>query len=349
MAQRVAIARALAGEPKLLIADEPTTALDVTVQAEILELLRELQRERRMAILLVTHDWGVVADICDRAVVMYAGQVVERAAARRRCSASRCTRTRAALLALEPAQRRARPSCCRRFPGSVPQPGAVAERLSLPSALPLRHRRRAARGAIAARASGAGPRDALHPPRRAAGGVRCMTELASADTRAAARGSGPDRRVRPRPPHAAVAGGRRRLAHGRRRARRSGSSASRARASRRSAARSSGSRPVTDGERSRSPAPTSRHADHRERRRLAAELQVVFQDPYSSLNPTRTIGQTLAETLRRARRQRHATADVAERVRVDARARRACRPTPPTATRRTSRAGSGSGSRSRGR
>jgi peptide/nickel transport system permease protein len=79
MAQRVAIARALAGEPKLLIADEPTTALDVTVQADILELLRELQRQRGMAILLVTHDWGVVADICDRAVVMYAGQVVEQA------------------------------------------------------------------------------------------------------------------------------------------------------------------------------------------------------------------------------------------------------------------------------
>jgi peptide/nickel transport system permease protein len=80
MAQRVVIARALAGEPKLLIADEPTTALDVTVQAEILELLRELKKERGMAVLLVTHDWGVVADSCDRAVVMYAGQVVERAA-----------------------------------------------------------------------------------------------------------------------------------------------------------------------------------------------------------------------------------------------------------------------------
>jgi peptide/nickel transport system permease protein len=79
MAQRVAIARALAGSPKLLIADEPTTALDVTVQAEILDLLRDLQREEGLAILLITHDWGVVADICERAVVLYAGQVVEEA------------------------------------------------------------------------------------------------------------------------------------------------------------------------------------------------------------------------------------------------------------------------------
>jgi peptide/nickel transport system permease protein len=77
MAQRVAIAFALAGNPRLLIADEPTTALDVTVQAEILELLRTLSRERGMAVLIVTHDWGVVAELCDRAIVMYAGQVVE--------------------------------------------------------------------------------------------------------------------------------------------------------------------------------------------------------------------------------------------------------------------------------
>ncbi|MCF2527304.1 dipeptide/oligopeptide/nickel ABC transporter permease/ATP-binding protein [Yinghuangia soli] len=79
MAQRVAIALALAGEPRLLIADEPTTALDVTVQAEILGLLREIQERTGMAVLLVTHDWGVVADLCRRAVVMYAGQVVEQA------------------------------------------------------------------------------------------------------------------------------------------------------------------------------------------------------------------------------------------------------------------------------
>ncbi|MER7276921.1 dipeptide/oligopeptide/nickel ABC transporter permease/ATP-binding protein [Dactylosporangium sp. NPDC000244] len=79
MAQRVAIALALAGKPELLVADEPTTALDVTVQAEILDLLRDLRRRLGMAVILVTHDWGVLADICDRAVVVYAGEVVEQA------------------------------------------------------------------------------------------------------------------------------------------------------------------------------------------------------------------------------------------------------------------------------
>jgi peptide/nickel transport system permease protein len=78
MAQRAALALALAGRPDLLIADEPTTALDVTVQAEMLALLRRLARETGMAVLLITHDWGVVADVCDRTIVMYAGQVVER-------------------------------------------------------------------------------------------------------------------------------------------------------------------------------------------------------------------------------------------------------------------------------
>jgi peptide/nickel transport system permease protein len=77
MAQRVAIALALTGNPRLLIADEPTTALDVTIQAEILELLRSLVRERGMAMIVVTHNLGVVADIADQVAVMYAGQVIE--------------------------------------------------------------------------------------------------------------------------------------------------------------------------------------------------------------------------------------------------------------------------------
>ncbi|MBA2670971.1 MAG: ABC transporter ATP-binding protein [Gemmatimonadetes bacterium] len=77
MRQRVMIAMALACDPKLLIADEPTTALDVTIQAQILELLNRLQQELGMSIILITHDLGVVAETCDRVIVMYAGQVFE--------------------------------------------------------------------------------------------------------------------------------------------------------------------------------------------------------------------------------------------------------------------------------
>ncbi|MDR0786696.1 MAG: ABC transporter ATP-binding protein [Gemmatimonadota bacterium] len=77
MRQRVMIAIALACDPKILIADEPTTALDVTIQAQILELLNRLQNELGMAIILITHDLGVVAETCDRVIVMYAGQVFE--------------------------------------------------------------------------------------------------------------------------------------------------------------------------------------------------------------------------------------------------------------------------------
>ncbi|WP_103107404.1 ABC transporter ATP-binding protein [Brevibacillus reuszeri] len=79
MRQRVMIAMGLACNPDILIADEPTTALDVTIQAQILELMKKLQEQFDMAILLITHDLGVVAEVCDRVIVMYAGQIVEEA------------------------------------------------------------------------------------------------------------------------------------------------------------------------------------------------------------------------------------------------------------------------------
>jgi oligopeptide transport system ATP-binding protein len=79
MRQRIMIAMAIALDPAVLIADEPTTALDVTVQAQIMALLQELQEERQMGLILITHDLGVVADVADKIAVMYAGRIVERA------------------------------------------------------------------------------------------------------------------------------------------------------------------------------------------------------------------------------------------------------------------------------
>jgi peptide/nickel transport system ATP-binding protein len=100
MRQRVMIAMAIAGRPQVLIADEPSTALDVTVQAQILDLLRRLQREHGMAMLFITHDLGVVAELCDDVLVMYAGRVAEHAPVEQLFAAPRHPYTRGLIQSL---------------------------------------------------------------------------------------------------------------------------------------------------------------------------------------------------------------------------------------------------------
>ena len=127
MRQRVMIAMALACRPKILIADEPTTALDVTIQAQILHLMRELQRENGTAILFITHDLGVVNEMADDVAVMYCGQVVERAAAQTIFSEGRYSHpyTEGLLVSAPSAKnigKRLEP-----IPGNVPSPLALPE------------------------------------------------------------------------------------------------------------------------------------------------------------------------------------------------------------------------------
>jgi oligopeptide/dipeptide ABC transporter ATP-binding protein len=116
------IALALAAEPELLIADEPTTALDATVQAEILDLLRDMRASLNLSILLITHDLGVVAQMADRVAVMYAGRIVEQAPLHEIFRSPAHPYTRALLACLPGAQPGARPVA---IPGTVPEFGRL--------------------------------------------------------------------------------------------------------------------------------------------------------------------------------------------------------------------------------
>jgi oligopeptide/dipeptide ABC transporter ATP-binding protein len=125
MRQRVMIAIALACRPSLVIADEPTTALDVTIQAEILDLLRDMRSTLGLSLLLITHDLGIVADIADRVAVMYAGRIVEAGAAADVYQSPRMPYTRALLESLPHLGRVAHGARLPAIPGQVPNPAAL--------------------------------------------------------------------------------------------------------------------------------------------------------------------------------------------------------------------------------
>ncbi|MCP8939105.1 ABC transporter ATP-binding protein [Alsobacter sp. SYSU M60028] len=165
MRQRVMIAMAIACHPRLLFADEPTTALDVTIQAQILELLRELQQEYRMGIVLISHDLGVVSSFADRVAVMYAGRIVEDAPAASLFARPAHPYTRGLLAS--------RPSASHDTPRLQAIPGTVPPPFDLPSGCRFRTRCALAQPACAQ----------LDPPRLQVGpthGAACLTPLAEA-------------------------------------------------------------------------------------------------------------------------------------------------------------------------
>ncbi|TMW71848.1 ABC transporter ATP-binding protein [Alteribacter natronophilus] len=123
MRQRVMIAIAMACDPEVLIADEPTTALDVTIQAQILELMKKLNREKGTAIMMITHDLGVVAEMCDRVVVMYAGKVVEQGDVRTILKSPKHPYTQGLIRSLPKMGKRE--SRLYSIPGNVPKPGSI--------------------------------------------------------------------------------------------------------------------------------------------------------------------------------------------------------------------------------
>ena len=258
MRQRVMIAMALACKPKLLIADEPTTALDVTIQAQILELLKGLQDEEGMSILFITHDMGVVAEIADRTVVMYDGQAVEADDTERIFAAPSHPYTRALLSAvprLGSMDGRARPM---RFPivdkvtGNVGRAGGDAGH----------GRRRRAAGARGRQPDNAFS-DPLRPVRQSLGPRPCGGEHILPC--ACRRDAGACRRVRlrqvdnrPLHPQARRAGQRLR--------------------------RGSTARMSSAWRRARSAT-------------LRKRMQIIFQDPFASLNPRMSVGSAIAAPL----------------------------------------------------
>ena len=327
MRQRVMIAMALASDPELLIADEPTTALDVTTQAGVIDLLHRLSDEREMAVMLITHDLGIIASFAEDVLVMYAGAPVEYGAVDEVFERAGHPYTQA-LIAAVPQLGDERAETLPSIPGVLPRADAIppgcrfAPRCRLAGAREIcRTERPAFEFADPAR------RVACHftDESRATAGVIHREEISLGEpsigsTLLTVDDLAKDYRAR---------GGRRRaqaLAPRRRRAcrsrsgaaSRSASSASRDPASRPSPGFFSGSRSGRAG-RSRSRDGRSRRARAGSRRSIAGRVQMVFQDPGDSLNPLMTVEQIVAEPLllrdrREARRHRGRVPELLELV-----------------------------------
>jgi oligopeptide/dipeptide ABC transporter ATP-binding protein len=263
MSQRVMIAMALACRPKLLIADEPTTALDVTIQAQILDLLMRLKRDNGMGLVLITHDMGVVAETADRVIVMYAGHEMEMNGTRALFADPHHPYT-AALLAALPER-----ATERRLPAI---PGVVPGQFDRPRAVPDTPRLRAANGGRAARS-------------------RLVTAILEARdlTRdySVSRGA-----FRSRATIKALSGVSFSLQAGRTLAvvGESGSGKSTLARLLTLIENPTAGALLIDGE-------DVAHASAAKRKRLRREIQIVFQNPYGSLNPRQTIGKALEEPL----------------------------------------------------
>ena len=286
MRQRAAIAMALACQPKVLLADEPTTALDVMVQAQILELLVQLTHDLGLSLVLVTHDLPVVAQVCDRAAVMYAGEIVEMGSMDDDLPRS------APPVHADAVRRHAGP--VRRRRGALdPRRSAPARPRArrLPVRAALRQRVRAVRdGRSPARCRSASARRGLPPERRRVHPGRCVSAEGTARcsrsrtwSRATRCPAGSSATLRAR---AAAGRARRRGRHVLGRAGRDGGAGGRV------GLWQDDDRPDRDQDgrdrRRRDPLPraaTSRSCSSREMRPLRREIQIIYQDPYESLDP----------------------------------------------------------------
>ncbi|MGW0604292.1 ABC transporter ATP-binding protein [Streptomyces sp. NPDC002640] len=327
MLQRVATAAALAGDPELLIADEPTTALDTATQAAVLDLLGGLRRSRGMGLILITHDLRVAFSACDRVHVLYAGTVVEHGPSAELRAEPRHPYT-AALLASEPSAQERRPRLAT-VPGSVPAPGErgpgcpFAERCAFtapacrttPVSLAPAGEDAAAQGRATAclRAAELGRLDppaddvpaGVRPEAQDGGAGPDTADDAALVVRGVGRRFGSDGGDRQ-----ALADVSLTVPHGEVTALvgRSGSGKT-------TLARIAiGLESYDFGTVRTGPVelPRGRRPSTADRRRLAAHAQIVFQDPYASLSPLRTVGATLREALDAARRGGRGGAETVE-------------------------------------